>query len=185
MNFQHERLPLLTQSATAGRAWLREMGAAALDAGVSVQYCMSFVRHVLQSIEIGAVTQARGSGGGTVPATPCTRLQPYILGARQRRLPRRQRAVAPSRPHLSAALLTRPRRVQRQLLEHCGAAWQQVGRRDGRASRRAAGGGGDALARAGDAIGHSDTATLSPDTATLTLALTQTPTLTPALTLTR
>ena len=45
-----------------------------------------------------------------------------------------------------------------------------MGRRDGRASRRAAGGGGDALARAGDAIGHNDTATLN-----LALALTQPP----------
>ena len=200
MNFQHERLPLLTQSATAGGAWLRQMGAAALDAGVSVQYCMSFVRHVLQSVEIDAVTQARGSWGyracnpmheAATPCTrlqphvhvrgcnpmheaatpcPCARLQPHVLGARQRRLPRRQRAVAPSRPHLSAALLTRPRRIQGQLLEHCGAARQQVGRRDGRASRRAAGGGGDALARAGDAIGHNDTATLN-----LALALTQPP----------
>ena len=62
MNFQHERLPLLTRSALAARAWLREMGAAALDAGVSVQYCMSFVRHVLQSVEIRAVTQALGGG---------------------------------------------------------------------------------------------------------------------------
>ena len=66
MNFQHERLPLLTRSAVAARAWLREMGAAALDAGVSVQYCMSFVRHVLQSVEIRAVTQALG--GGSAPA---------------------------------------------------------------------------------------------------------------------
>ena len=38
MNFQHERHGALTQNATAGRAWLRDMGAAALDAGLSIQY---------------------------------------------------------------------------------------------------------------------------------------------------
>ena len=77
MNFQHERMPLLTQSATAGRAWLREMGAAALDAGVSVQYCMSYVRHVLQSIEIDAVTQVRGGAGGRM------RMRPPLEGTRR------------------------------------------------------------------------------------------------------
>ena len=62
MNFQHERLPVLTRSATAARRWLVEMGAAAADAGISIQYCMSYVRHVLQSVESVAVSQARGSG---------------------------------------------------------------------------------------------------------------------------
>eukprot|EP00908_Phaeocystis_cordata_P008464 Transcript_19140.p3 GENE.Transcript_19140~~Transcript_19140.p3 ORF type:complete len:353 (-),score=104.70 Transcript_19140:44-1102(-) len=59
---EHERLPSLTRSATAGRVWLTEMGAAAAEAGVSVQYCMCYVRHVLQAVESPAVTQARGSG---------------------------------------------------------------------------------------------------------------------------
>ena len=62
MNFQNERLPALTRSATAARAWLRDLGDAADAAGVSVQYCMSYARHVLQSVESAAVTQARGSG---------------------------------------------------------------------------------------------------------------------------
>lgn len=62
MNFQHERLPVLTRSATAARRWLVEMGAAAADANVSIQFCMAYVRHVLQSVESVAVSQARGSG---------------------------------------------------------------------------------------------------------------------------
>ena len=62
MDVQTERLPALTTSATLGRTWLRQMGAGAAEANVSIQYCMSWARHILASVEVAAVTQARGSG---------------------------------------------------------------------------------------------------------------------------
>jgi len=51
-----------TSSATLARQWLMQMGTAAQRNGVTIQYCMSWVRHILQSVEIQAVTQARASG---------------------------------------------------------------------------------------------------------------------------
>lgn len=48
-------------SATLGRQWLMQMGTAANRNGLTIQYCMSWCRHMLQSIEIQSVTQARAS----------------------------------------------------------------------------------------------------------------------------
>ena len=44
-----------------GRLWLKEMGDAAMELDIRIQYCMSWPRHVLQSVEIPAVTQVRAS----------------------------------------------------------------------------------------------------------------------------
>ena len=52
----------LTTNATLARTWLMQMGTAAQKHGLTIQYCMSHCRHVLQSVEIPAVTQARASG---------------------------------------------------------------------------------------------------------------------------
>jgi hypothetical protein len=62
MNFQTERLAALTTNVSLGRSWLLQMGTSAAEANVSIQYCMSLCRHILSSVEVGAVTQARGSG---------------------------------------------------------------------------------------------------------------------------
>ena len=48
-------------SPTAARQWLIQMGTAAEKQGLTVQYCMSWSRHILQSVELQAVTQARAS----------------------------------------------------------------------------------------------------------------------------
>jgi len=50
------------ESATLARQWLLQMGNGAEKNGLTVQYCMSWCRHMLQSVEIQAVTQARASG---------------------------------------------------------------------------------------------------------------------------
>lgn len=50
--------PLLT-NLSLGRRWLMDMGRAAKSNGLTVQYCMSLSRHIMQSLEIDAVTQAR------------------------------------------------------------------------------------------------------------------------------
>lgn len=51
----------LLESATAGQTWLSQFGRAAANNDLTIQYCMSYSRHVLQSVEIPAVTQARAS----------------------------------------------------------------------------------------------------------------------------
>ena len=51
-----------TQSATLARQWLMQMGTAAARNSLTIQYCMSWPRHMMQSIELQAVTQARASG---------------------------------------------------------------------------------------------------------------------------
>ena len=53
--------PPLTQSATLGTLWLKQMAAGADKVGISIQYCMSFARHLLASIELPAVTTTRAS----------------------------------------------------------------------------------------------------------------------------
>ena len=62
MNVQTERFPPLLRNATLGRHWLLQMSQAAERHGISIQYCMAFCRHVLQSVESVAVTQVRASG---------------------------------------------------------------------------------------------------------------------------
>lgn len=47
----------LSTDAQLGRTWLMQMGRAADKYGLSIQYCMSFCRHILQSIEIPAVVR--------------------------------------------------------------------------------------------------------------------------------
>jgi len=48
-------------SVSLARQWLLEMGHAAEANRVTIQYCMPFPRHALQSVEIPAVTQIRAS----------------------------------------------------------------------------------------------------------------------------
>jgi hypothetical protein len=42
-----------------GQRWLKQMGQAATKNNMTVQYCMSLSRHVMQSLEIDSVTQVR------------------------------------------------------------------------------------------------------------------------------
>jgi len=58
---EFENLQAMLQSATLGRQWLLQMGEAAASVGLTIQYCMAYPRHYLQSAEIPAVTQIRVS----------------------------------------------------------------------------------------------------------------------------
>ena len=51
------------QNVTLGRDWLLNMGKGAAEAvpPVSIQYCMAYPRHVMQTVEIPSVTQVRAS----------------------------------------------------------------------------------------------------------------------------
>jgi hypothetical protein len=53
------------------RAWLMQMGEAAEKNNITIQYCMAYPRHALQSVEIPAVTQIRASDD-YVPGTKGT-----------------------------------------------------------------------------------------------------------------
>jgi hypothetical protein len=54
-----DRVLALSSNATLGRTWLKQMGDSAERHGVTVQYCMAYPRHLLQSVEIPVVTHAR------------------------------------------------------------------------------------------------------------------------------
>ncbi len=55
------RLKELEMDLGFGKTWLGEMGEAAEELGITIQYCMAWTRHVLQSVMIPAVTQMRVS----------------------------------------------------------------------------------------------------------------------------
>ena len=50
------------RAALADLAWYIQMGTAAAKNDLTIQYCMSHCRHIMQSVEIPAVTNARASG---------------------------------------------------------------------------------------------------------------------------
>lgn len=54
-------LPALQRDLFLGRDWLMQMGTAAQELGIAIQYCMPWTRHILQSVEISSVTQVRVS----------------------------------------------------------------------------------------------------------------------------
>lgn len=62
LDVQFDRTPQLQSSATLARDWMMQMGSAAARAGVTMQECMSHVRHCLQSVELPAITNVRASG---------------------------------------------------------------------------------------------------------------------------
>jgi hypothetical protein len=61
LNVQTQSMNLTLQNVEAARTWLVQMGNAAKRNGLPIQYCMSWPRHILQSLEIDAVTQGRAS----------------------------------------------------------------------------------------------------------------------------
>ena len=56
-----EGVTALLTNVSLGRQWLVQMGAGAAQADVSIQLCMSYPRHTLQSVEMPTVTQVRAS----------------------------------------------------------------------------------------------------------------------------
>ena len=61
LNIQTQHIPELTQNATLGRQWLLQMNEGAEVTGKHIQMCMSLTRHILQSLEMSQVSQARAS----------------------------------------------------------------------------------------------------------------------------
>ena len=56
-----EGVSVLLTNITLARQWLVEMGAGAAAAGVTVQLCMAYPRHALESVEMATATQIRAS----------------------------------------------------------------------------------------------------------------------------
>lgn len=61
LNFQTLNFPPVYTDVNFGRKWLLQMGQAAANFNLTIQYCMSLSRNVLQSLEIPTVTQVRVS----------------------------------------------------------------------------------------------------------------------------
>ena len=57
-----EKTPILMQSVSLADMWLTQMARAAEKNGLSIQYCMAYMRFLLQSVKYSAVTQTRASG---------------------------------------------------------------------------------------------------------------------------
>lgn len=61
LNYQFDGMDATVSDVTLGRKWLLQMGKGARKNGLTIQYCMSPPRHMLQSLEIPVVSQARVS----------------------------------------------------------------------------------------------------------------------------
>ena len=61
LDVEYEGLKELRNKLFLGRTWLREMGEAAQELGLTIQYCMPWPQHIMQSLEMPAVTQVRVS----------------------------------------------------------------------------------------------------------------------------
>jgi hypothetical protein len=62
LDTEYDNVRHLNYNASAARTWLLQMGTAAARNDLTIQYCMSHCRHIMQSVEIPAVTNARASG---------------------------------------------------------------------------------------------------------------------------
>jgi hypothetical protein len=61
LNIQTQSMNWTLQTVNGGKDWLIQMGHAAKRHSIPIQYCMSWPRHILQSLQVDAVTQARAS----------------------------------------------------------------------------------------------------------------------------
>eukprot|EP00730_Choanoeca_flexa_P001442 TRINITY_DN10639_c0_g1_i1.p1 TRINITY_DN10639_c0_g1~~TRINITY_DN10639_c0_g1_i1.p1 ORF type:complete len:746 (+),score=195.33 TRINITY_DN10639_c0_g1_i1:3-2240(+) len=59
---EFDHVTLMHKDVNLARQWLMQMGRAATTQGQTIQYCMSHPRHIMQAVEIPAVTNARASG---------------------------------------------------------------------------------------------------------------------------
>ncbi|CAB9520567.1 expressed unknown protein [Seminavis robusta] len=62
MDVQMENMDYLLQNVSSAQTWLTQMGQAAKQRRLPMQWCMTWPRHVLQSLTCDQVTQARASG---------------------------------------------------------------------------------------------------------------------------
>ena len=57
LDTEYDNVLHLNTNASAGRTWLMQMGTGAARNDLTIQYCMSHCRHIMQSVEIPQVTK--------------------------------------------------------------------------------------------------------------------------------
>jgi hypothetical protein len=62
LDVEFDKVKSLGENATLARTWMIQMDRGAAYANQTIQLCMSHVRHILQSVEMHTVTNARASG---------------------------------------------------------------------------------------------------------------------------
>lgn len=62
LDVEFDRSLWLHENISAAQLWMHQMNAGCTNSNVTIQMCMSHVRHILQSTEMPAVTNARASG---------------------------------------------------------------------------------------------------------------------------
>lgn len=62
LNNEFEQMNATLEDVTVARTWMNTMSAGASKNGIPIQLCMPMPRHLLQSVEMPAVTQSRASG---------------------------------------------------------------------------------------------------------------------------
>ena len=70
----YEYVGAMLSDVTLARSWLLQMGEGAAQGGLTIQYCMPFIRHLLQSLEVAAVTQV----GKQAVCTVCIDIDTYM-----------------------------------------------------------------------------------------------------------
>ncbi len=76
----YEYVGQMLESVSLGRLWLTQMGAVAAQKGITIQYCMPYIRHLLMSLEVSAVTQARASDDYVVAPYDGVDVQNWRIG---------------------------------------------------------------------------------------------------------
>ena len=69
LDFNHDLYPRFRTEPGAHAAWLKGINDAAVEANISVQYCMALPSQMLNAVSLSAVTSARVSGDGGRPFT--------------------------------------------------------------------------------------------------------------------
>jgi hypothetical protein len=52
LDTEYDNVVVLNTNATAARTWLMQMGTASERNDITIQYCMSHCRHIMQSLEV-------------------------------------------------------------------------------------------------------------------------------------
>lgn len=79
LDAQYYCVEAITTNVDAGRNWMMDMSAGAVDAGIDLQLCMATPRFMMQSLEMPAVTHMRASSDYS-PAPNNTRYEQWRIG---------------------------------------------------------------------------------------------------------
>ena len=113
MDQQTDTCKAIQRDVSVGRTWLLQMGRAARHHGITIQYCMDYPRHALQSLEIPVVTHVSWPNASRkAHSSDALTLDVSTVGASERRLPRQLESVA-HRSDVTVRGVDRDRALQR------------------------------------------------------------------------